>query len=194
MRGHTAAAEPLICTIGHSNRSLDTFVDLLRSNGVDRVLDVRTVPRSRHNPQFNQDALPTALDAFQISYTHLAGLGGLRHARADSPNSGWQNLSFRGYADYMQTTEFADNVQSVANLARTERCVLMCAEAVPWRCHRSLIGDALLVRGIHVEDIIGPKGRRPHVLTAFAHVDGTQVTYPPPSLAGKSSAIVQRST
>lgn len=194
MRGHTAAAEPLICTIGHSNRSLDTFVDLLRSNGVDRVLDVRTVPRSRHNPQFNQDALPTALDAFQISYTHLAGLGGLRHARADSPNSGWQNLSFRGYADYMQTTEFADNVQSVANLARTERCVLMCAEAVPWRCHRSMIGDALLVRGVHVEDIIGPKGRRPHVLTAFAHVDGTQVTYPPPSLAGKSSAIVQRST
>ena len=153
MRRHTAAAEPLICTIGHSNRSLDTFVDLLRSNGVERVLDVRTVPRSRHNPQFNQDALPTALDAFQISYTHLAGLGGLRHARADSPNSGWQNLSFRGYADYMQSTEFADNVQWVADLARTERCVLMCAEAVPWRCHRSLIGDALLVRGVHVEDI-----------------------------------------
>ena len=191
MRRHTAAAEPLICTIGHSNRSLDTFVDLLRSNGVERVLDVRTVPRSRHNPQFNQDALPTALDAFRISYTHLAGLGGLRHARADSPNSGWQNLSFRGYADYMQSTEFADNVQWVADLARTERCVLMCAEAVPWRCHRSMIGDALLVRGVHVEDIIGPRGRRPHVLTAFAHVDGTQVTYPPPSLAGESSAIVQ---
>lgn len=194
MRGPTAATEPLICTIGHSNRSLDTFVDLLRSNGVDRVLDVRTVPRSRHNPQFNQDALPTALDAFQISYTHLAGLGGLRHARADSPNSGWQNLSFRGYADYMQSTEFTDNVQWVANLARTQRCVLMCAEAVPWRCHRSLIGDALLVLGIHVEDIIGPKGRRPHVLTAFAHVDGTQVTYPQPSLAGESSAFVQRIT
>lgn len=194
MRGHTAAAEPLICTIGHSNRSLDTFVDLLRSNGVDRVLDVRTVPRSHHNPQFNQDALPDALDAFQISYTHLAGLGGLRHARADSPNSGWQNLSFRGYADFMQSTTFADNVQWVADLARTERCVLMCAEAVPWRCHRSMIGDALLVRGILVEDIIGPKGRRPHVLTAFAHVDGTQVTYPLPSLAGESSAIVQIST
>lgn len=191
MSGHSAAAEPLICTIGHSNRSLDKFVDLLRSNGVDRVLDVRTVPRSRHNPQFNQDALPTALDAFQISYTHLPGLGGLRHARADSPNSGWQNLSFRGYADYMQSTEFADNVQWVADLARTARCVLMCAEAVPWRCHRSMIGDALLVRGIHVEDIIGPKGRRPHILTAFAYVDGMQVTYPPPSLPGKSSAIVQ---
>lgn len=182
MSSNTAAAEPLIFTIGHSNRPLDTFVDLLRSNGVVRVLDVRTVPRSRHNPQFNQDALPTSLETFQISYTHLPGLGGLRHARADSPNSGWHSLSFRGYADYMQSTEFADNVQWVANLARTERCVLMCAEAVPWRCHRSMIGDALLVRGIHVEDIIGPKGRRPHILTAFAHVDGTQVTYPPPSL------------
>ncbi len=188
MSSNTGADEPLICTIGHSNRLLDTFLDLLQSNEIVRVLDVRTVPRSRQNPQFNQDALPASLDAVQISYTHLPGLGGLRHARADSPNSGWHNLSFRGYADYMQSTEFADNVQSVANLARTTRCVLMCAEAVPWRCHRSLIGDALLVRGIHVEDIIGPKGRKPHVLTAFAHVDGTQVTYPPPCLADMSSA------
>lgn len=194
MGGHTEAAEPLVCTIGHSNRPLATFIDLLQSNGVVRVLDVRTVPRSRHNPQFNQDALPTALDANQISYKHLPGLGGLRHSRADSPNTGWHNLSFRGYADYMQSTEFADNVQWVADLAGTARCVLMCAEAVPWRCHRSMIGDALLVRGIRVEDIIGPKGRRPHVLTAFAHVDGTQVTYPPPSLALESGTIVQRIT
>ncbi|MET3139259.1 uncharacterized protein (DUF488 family) [Undibacterium sp. GrIS 1.2] len=177
-----AATEPLICTIGHSNRPLDIFLDLLQINEIVRVLDVRTVPRSRHNPQFNQDALPTSLDAVKISYKHLPGLGGLRHARADSPNAGWHNLSFRGYADYMQTSEFAENVQSVANLARTERCVLMCAEAVPWRCHRSMIGDALLVRGIRVEDIIGPKGRKPHALTTFAHVDGTQITYPPLTL------------
>lgn len=173
-------AKPLVCTVGHSNRPLEAFLDLLQRNEIVRVLDVRTIPRSRHNPQFNQDALPTSLDAVQISYLHLPGLGGLRHARADSPNAGWHNLSFRGYADYMQSPEFADNVQSVANLARVERCVLMCAEAVPWRCHRSMIGDALVVRGIRVEGIIGPKARRPHVLTAFAHVEGTQITYPPP--------------
>ena len=178
--GDIALDNPLICTIGHSNRPLETFLDLLQRNEISSVLDVRTVPRSRHNPQFNQDALPASLDTVQISYIHLPGLGGLRHARADSPNTGWHNLSFRGYADYMQSSEFADNIQWVANLARTERCVLMCAEAVPWRCHRSMIGDALLVRGIRVEDIIGPKARKPHALTSFAHVVGTQVTYPPP--------------
>jgi uncharacterized protein (DUF488 family) len=172
---------PLVCTIGHSTRPIDTFLDLLRSNEITRVLDVRTVPRSRHNPQFNRDALPISLDAVQIAYVHLPGLGGLRHARADSPNSGWRNLSFRGYADYMQSPEFGENVQWVAELASTERCVLMCAEAVPWRCHRSMIGDALLVRGVRVEDIIGPKGRKPHVLTAFAHVNGMKITYPPPA-------------
>jgi uncharacterized protein (DUF488 family) len=177
MSSDIAPTEPLICTIGHSNRPLDTFLDLLQSNEIVRVLDVRTVPRSRHNPQFNREALPTSLDSVQISYTHLPGLGGLRHARADSPNSGWHNLSFRGYADYMQSSEFADNVQLVANLARAERCVLMCAEAVPW--------------GIRVEDIIGPKGRKPHVLSAFAHVDGTQVTYPPPWAVGMSTANMQ---
>ena len=179
-----ASEKPLICTIGHSNRPLETFIDLLQHNEIVRVLDVRTVPRSRHNPQFNQELLPTSLDAVRISYNHLPGLGGLRHARADSQNTGWHNLSFRGYADYMQSAEFADNVQWVANLACTERCVLMCAEAVPWRCHRSMIGDALLLRGIRVEDIIGPKARKPHVLTGFAHVAGTQVTYPPPRLIG----------
>ena len=179
MNSDIAPASPLICTIGHSNRPLDAFVDLLRSNEIVHVLDVRTVPRSRHNPQFNRDALPASLDAIQIGYTHLPGLGGLRHARADSPNSGWHNASFRGYADYMQSPEFAENVQWVVKLASTERCVLMCAEAVPWRCHRSMIGDALLVRGVRVEDIIGPKGRKAHVLTAFAHVNGVQITYPP---------------
>jgi uncharacterized protein (DUF488 family) len=188
MSSDIAPTEPLICTIGHSNRPLDTFLALLQSNEIVRVLDVRTVPRSRHNPQFNQDALSTSLGAVHIAYIHLPGLGGLRHARADSPNAGWHNLSFRGYADYMQSSEFADSVQWVADLARTERCVLMCAEAVPWRCHRSMIGDALLVRGIRVEDIIGPKGRKSHVLTAFAHVDGTHVTYPAPCAVGMSNA------
>jgi len=181
MTGDIAADAPLVCTIGHSNRPLDTFLDLLRANQIVHVLDVRTVPRSRHNPQFNRDALPVSLGAVDIAYTHVPGLGGLRHARADSANAGWHNLSFRGYADYMQSQEFADHVEWVADLARSERCVLMCAEAVPWRCHRSMIGDALLVRGIRVEDIIGAKARKPHVLTAFACVEGTQVRYPPSS-------------
>jgi uncharacterized protein (DUF488 family) len=181
MSSDIAPAGPLVCTIGHSNRPLEAFVGLLRSNGIVRVLDVRTVPRSRHNPQFNRETLPDDLGAVGIGYAHLAGLGGLRHPRADSPNSGWRNLSFRGYADYMQSPEFNENVGEVVELARTERCVLMCAEAVPWRCHRSMIGDALLVRGLRVEDIIGPKGRTPHALTTFAHVEGTKITYPPPA-------------
>jgi uncharacterized protein (DUF488 family) len=138
--------QPLVCTVGHSNRSLGAFVELLVANEIVRVLDVRTVPRSRHNPQFNREALAESLAALNIGYTHLPGLGGLRHARADSRNTGWTNLSFRGYADYMQSPEFAGNVQRVAELAALERCALMCAEAVPWRCHRSLIGDALLAR------------------------------------------------
>jgi uncharacterized protein (DUF488 family) len=171
--------QPLVCTIGHSNRSIDAFTDLLRSNEIVRVLDVRTVPKSRHNPQFNRETLADSLSAIGIAYTHVPALGGLRHARADSINAGWNNPSFRGYADYMQTPEFAGAVQWVVDLAANERCALMCAEAVPWRCHRSLIGDALLVRGVRVEDIIGLGRRKPHLLTAFARVNGLQITYPP---------------
>jgi uncharacterized protein (DUF488 family) len=169
---------PLVCTIGHSNRAIEDFVALLWSNEVSMVLDVRTVPRSRHNPQFNLDTLPTTLQAVGISYLHLPGLGGLRRARPDSANAGWRNLSFRGYADYMQSAEFRENVDRVVEMAASQRCVLMCAEAVPWRCHRSLVGDALLVRGVSVEDIVGPGSRRPHVLTRFARVDGLRITYP----------------
>ena len=173
--------KPLICTIGHSTHPLGAFIALLQGNGIERVLDVRTVPRSRHNPQFNADALPASLEAADIAYVHLPALGGLRHSHADSPNTGWRNLSFRGYADYMQSAEFAEGVRQAAALASVERCVLMCAEAVPWRCHRSMIGDALLVRGFRVEDIIGPKERRPHLLTSFANVEGMRITYPPPA-------------
>jgi hypothetical protein len=168
-----------VCTIGHSNRPIEEFIGLLKQNDIGCVLDIRTVPRSRHNPQFGQDRLPGSLSAAGIGYRYLPGLGGLRHARKDSPNSGWRNTSFRGYADYMQTAEFAENVDAVAALAQDTRCALMCAEAVPWRCHRSLVGDALLVRGIAVEDIIGPGKRRPHKLTPFARVDGLRITYPP---------------
>lgn len=178
MKTSDPSIAPLICTIGHSNRPLDVFLELLQANEVTHVLDVRTVPRSRYNPQFNRDSLAESLKAARISYTHLPGLGGLRHPRNDSINTGWEHDSFRGYADYMQSREFAENVQRVVELASVQHCALMCAEAVPWRCHRSLIGDALLVRGMRVEDIIGDKERKPHLLTRFARVDGTQLTYP----------------
>jgi uncharacterized protein (DUF488 family) len=169
----------MVCSIGHSNRTIEDFVGLLWSNEVARVIDVRTIPRSLHNPQFNLDALPTSLAAVGIDYSHMPGLGGLRHARADSPNGGWRNASFRGYADYMQTAVFGESVDQVVELACLQRCALMCAEAVPWRCHRSMIADALLVRGVRVEDIIGAGARKPRALTSFAWVDGLNVTYPP---------------
>ena len=171
-------AEPLICTIGHSTHPLEEFVNLLKKNEVTHLLDVRTVPRSRHNPQFNKETLPDSLRAAGIKYTHLPGLGGLRRARKDSINEGWRNASFRGYADYMQTQEFVENVNQVIELAAHDCCALMCAEAVPWRCHRSLIADALVVRGVRVEDIIDNHGRKPHSMTPWAQTDGLKIFYP----------------
>ncbi|HVW65501.1 MAG TPA: DUF488 domain-containing protein [Nitrosospira sp.] len=171
---------PMVCTIGHSTHPLEEFLDLLRDNEVKHVLDVRTMPRSRQNPQFNKETLPRSLQTAGIGYSHLPGLGGLRHARKDSFNDGWRNASFRGYADYMQTQEFAANVEAVAELAGRERCALMCAEAVPWRCHRSLIADALILRGIQVEDIIGKGARKLHSMTPWARIDGLKITYPSP--------------
>lgn len=173
-----AAAAPQVYTIGHSTRPLPEFIALLAARGVRQLLDVRTVPRSRHNPQFNRDTLPEALAAAGIGYRHLPGLGGLRKARKDSINAGWRNASFRGYADYMQTQDFSDELEAVAALATTAPCALMCAEAVPWRCHRSLIADALLVRGFPVADIMGADHLKPHALTPFAQVDGLRITYP----------------
>jgi uncharacterized protein (DUF488 family) len=169
---------PIALTIGHSTRSLDEFIALLGAHGVSLIVDVRTVPRSRHNPQFNKDALPGSLKEAGIGYVHLPGLGGLRHAKADSLNIGWRNASFRGYADYMQTPEFEQQIENLIELVKGHRIALMCAEAVPWRCHRSLIGDALTVRGIRTEDIMSLTQRRLHTLTPFARVRGTNVTYP----------------
>ncbi len=169
----------VVMTIGHSNRALETFLQLLQSHGVKRVMDVRTVPRSRHNPQFNRDTLPADLRAAGILYRHMPGLGGLRRARRDSPNGGWHSPSFRGFADYMQTEEFDASLRTLVKMARQKPLVLMCAEAVPWRCHRSLIADALLVRGLQVEHILTRTFRRTHQLTPFAHVKGTRLTYPP---------------
>lgn len=153
---------------------------MLKAHGVQRVIDVRTIPRSRHNPQFNRDQLSPALHRARIHYRHMSGLGGLRHARRDSVNAGWRNASFRGYADYMQTSTFTESLVRCIALARHERVVLMCAEAVPWRCHRSLIADALLVRGIEAREITSGTRARLHTLTPFAHVKGTRLTYPAP--------------
>ncbi|HMJ07452.1 MAG TPA: DUF488 domain-containing protein, partial [Pyrinomonadaceae bacterium] len=166
-------------TIGHSTRPIDEFIEILEANNVQVLADVRTVPRSRHNPQFNKDELPGSLAEASIDYQHLSELGGLRHTRKDSINTGWRNNSFRGYADYMQTPEFAAAVAGLIDLAKQKQVAIMCAEAVPWRCHRSLIGDALLVRGVRVDDIYDLTHRRPHQLTAFAKVDETTITYPP---------------
>ncbi len=174
----TPQADQVVLTVGHSTRLLDTFIALLQSHGVQRLVDVRTVPRSRHNPQFNRDTLPAALASHAIGYEHDADLGGLRHTHAGSLNTGWRNLSFRGYADYMQTAGFAEGLARLMATARRERIVLMCAEAVPWRCHRSLIGDALLVHGLRVEDILSETRTQVHRLTPFARVNGLIVTYP----------------
>ncbi|MCC6823197.1 MAG: DUF488 domain-containing protein [Verrucomicrobia subdivision 3 bacterium] len=173
-----AESSPVVLTIGHSTRTLAEFIRLLQAHEVSCVVDVRTVPRSRHNPQFNKASLPGSLKKASLDYVHLPGLGGLRHAKRDSRNVGWRNSSFRGFADYMQTPEFEQSLEELIQLVKQKRIALMCAEAVPWRCHRSLIADALLVRGIPTEDIMSPIRRTVHTLTSFAKVRGTAITYP----------------
>lgn len=169
-------------TIGHSNRSIEEFLEILKAHGVDLVVDVRSIPRSRHNPQFNRESLPGALAAVGIGYRHMPGLGGLRHPRKDSPNAGWRNSGFRGYADYMRTPEFEASLAELERLERGNRAAIMCAESLPWRCHRSLIADALLVRGVPVWHLMSAGTRNPHRLTSFARVEGTAVSYPPATL------------
>ncbi|MEA3202281.1 MAG: hypothetical protein QOE90_3709 [Thermoplasmata archaeon] len=167
-----------IWTIGHSNRTPEAFLDLLVQNGIQRVVDVRTLPRSRHNAWTSVDALPGILAARGISHAHLPTLGGLRKPRPESPNGAWRNESFRGYADHMRTPEFEEGLATLLRGAAREPTAIMCAEAVPWRCHRSLIADALLARGVEVLDIIdGPA--KPHRMTPFARVVEGRVTYPP---------------
>lgn len=168
-----------VLTIGHSTRPIEEFVELLVAHHVTQLVDVRTVPRSRHNPQFGIEALPASLARVGIGYAHAPGLGGFRHTVQDSPNAGWRNLSFRGYADYMQTADFSAELTGLIELAKDERAVLMCAEAVPWRCHRSLIADALLVHGVPICEVVSAKRLQAHRLTPFARVHGLALTYPP---------------
>jgi uncharacterized protein (DUF488 family) len=176
-----------ILTIGHSTKTVSEFIGILNSYKINKVVDIRTIPKSRHNPQFNNDALGESLQAAGIGYRHLKGLGGLRHARRDSPNKAWRNASFRGFADYMQTGEFAESLEELMETASKQTTVIMCAEAVPWRCHRSLIGDALLVRGFQVKHIMGPDSVRDHALTPWAKVEGEKITYPPATASPEPS-------
>ena len=177
-----------VLTVGHSTRPLDEFIALLKAHAVKRLVDVRTIPRSRHNPQFNRESLSAALRRVGISYLHMKALGGLRHPRADSINTAWRNAGFRGFADYMQTDDFAEGLGRLMKIAKTKRTAIMCAEAVPWRCHRSLIADALLAHGYQAEEIESLKRTRPHKVTPWARVQGAKITYPPVERTGQNAS------
>lgn len=168
----------ILYTIGHSTRPIDEFLAILQTHQIDALQDVRTVPGSRRNPQFGAAALAASFQDAKIAYVPRKDLGGLRRPRPDSPNAGWRNDSFRGYADYMQTEGFAQALEQLMKDAHGHRTVIMCAEAVPWRCHRSLIADALTIRGVEVEHIMSQSRTQPHTLTSFAFVDGESLTYP----------------
>lgn len=170
-----------VWTVGHSTRTLAELVALVRAHGVDHVADVRTIPRSGRHPHFNAEPLAAALAAAGLGHVHLPGLGGLRRGRPDSVNRAWRNASFRAYADHMQTEAFSAELERLLALARDHRVAIMCAEALWWRCHRSLLADALVARGHVVRHILTLHRAEPHRLHEFAHVVGGRVTYPGPS-------------
>ena len=171
--------EDAIFTVGHSTLPIERFISLLKTYFIQRLVDIRTVPRSRYNPQFNSDTLKAALESNAIEYVAMSALGGLRHAQKNSPNTAWRNESFRGYADYMLTSAFRDALEILIQSSHEQRVAIMCAEAVPWRCHRSLVADALYVRGIPAVEILSETSHRMHELTPFACVEGLRITYPP---------------
>ena len=181
------AKRPVIFTIGHSTRTFPEFAELLAAYGVATLVDVRSVPRSRHTPQFNAAPLARSLEKRGIRYAHLAGLGGLRHAKKGSGNAGWRNASFRGYADHMATPEFARGLETLVAIARERTTAIMCAEAVPWRCHRSLIADALIKKGWLVRDIMSRTSAPPRAPTPFLRVKNGVLTYPAPASARLTS-------
>ena len=173
-------ASHTLFTIGHSTHSEEEFIALLRAHGVTQVVDVRSIPKSRHCPQFNTEAMPEWLGQAGISYAHLKALGGRRYSRKGSPHTGWRNASFRGYADYMGTADFAAGLETLTAMARERPTAIMCAEAVPWRCHRSMIADAMIVRGWDVREIMSAAPARLHKLTPFLTVVEGRLTYPAP--------------
>ncbi|MDE1849027.1 MAG: DUF488 domain-containing protein [Nanoarchaeota archaeon] len=168
----------IIFTIGHSTRDILDFIEILKEYGIEEVIDIRTIPKSRHNPQFNENVLGSFLKGGGIKYLHLKELGGLRHTEKDSVNHGWRNLSFRGFADYMQTHEFKKGLERLIRISKRHRIAIMCAEAVPWRCHRSLIADALSIRGILVSHIMSKSSSSKHEITSFAKIKGKEIVYP----------------
>jgi uncharacterized protein (DUF488 family) len=170
-------AEESIWTVGHSNRSLEAFAGILKANGIERVIDVRRSPASRKWPHFNAANLSESLPAAGIDYVGMPELGGRRKARPDSPHTAWRVEAFRGYADFMDTKECEDALGRAAELAREKRSTLMCAESLPWRCHRSLLADSFLARGWQVFEILSEKEARPRKLPAFARIEGTRVIY-----------------
>lgn len=174
----------VVYTIGHSTLALSVFIERLKTFGIQRLVDVRTIPRSRHNPQFNGPELAKAVRRAKIGYIHMKGLGGLRHARKDSINTAWRSTSFRGYADYMQTSEFERNLERLIKYAKEKQIAIMCAEAVPFRCHRSLIADALTVRKVEVRHITSGKKAKPHQVTPWIKVEKERATYPAREQAG----------
>lgn len=169
--------EKVIYTLGHSTRSIDDFLNLLDVYKIEIVVDIRTIPRSRHNPQFNQNELKKVLRKKKLCYVHLEKLGGLRRPKKDSLNTAWKNASFRGFADYMQTKEFKEGLSELITLAKESPCVIMCAEAVPWRCHRSLIADALTIKRWKVFHIQSKKTAKLHELTSFLQIAGKKIIY-----------------
>ena len=182
-------AQPLLFTIGHSTLPIEEFIERLKVWGINTVIDIRTIPKSRHNPQFCKEELEASLKKSGISYLHLKELGGLRKVDKSSVNEGWRNASFRGYADYMQTPEFKKALEQLIRLAKKQKTVILCAEAVPWRCHRSLVADSLVARGYPVEDIFSNTQAKPHLLNPMAKVKGSEITYP---LTGKSEIFSRR--
>jgi uncharacterized protein (DUF488 family) len=173
--------QPTIWTIGHSTKSIAEFTDLLRAHEIALLVDVRTIPRSRYNPQFNTETLAESLKEADLVYRHMSALGGLRKPGKDSINNGWRNDSFRGYADYMQTAEFWNALEELMMCGRQGPVAIMCAEAVPWRCHRSLIADALVARRWEVRHILSQVKADEHRLTPFAVIDGDALVYPRPA-------------
>ncbi|MGH7233102.1 MAG: DUF488 family protein [Nitrospiraceae bacterium] len=171
-------AAPVLWTIGHSTRPIEEFLRLLKSHKIELLIDVRTIPYSRRNPQFHTSALTASLKEAGIDYHHLPALGGRRKSRADSPNLGWRNAGFRGYADYMQTESFWKGLEKLMEIGTQIRTAIMCAEAVPWRCHRALIADALVSRGWDVRHILTPTKADSHSVTSFAKIEHGRILYP----------------
>ena len=178
MTKKTDGEQTIVFTIGHSTRPIQEFIDLMKASQIELVIDVRTIPKSRHNPQFNTNELARSLETSRISYMHMPGLGGLRRPSKYSINQGWRNASFRGFADYMQTREFDDNIHELIQFSARQNTAIMCAEAVPWRCHRSLIADTLFVRGVRPVHILSQNSLQIHALTPWARVEGCRIIYP----------------